>query len=142
MREDKVKPSFFQYFILFSLWRLGNGPRKIFPDINGNENTKIFFTISNTLGIAKTYPVLAAKIFFNFSRTFERSFQVDQIFNLHNFFPTGPIFVYRLYPFSPEPPRQRLGTSMPLTLYRRCGLTNHMMGKVSWDLKRRRSWDS
>ncbi len=75
-----MKPSFFQYFILFSLWRLGNGPRKIFADINGNENTKIFFrnilffSISKTLGIAKTYPVVDAKIFFTFLRTFVKFF--------------------------------------------------------------------
>jgi hypothetical protein len=47
MREDKVKTSFFQYFILFSLWRLGNGPRKIFADINGNENKKKYFCNSH-----------------------------------------------------------------------------------------------
>jgi hypothetical protein len=57
------------------------------------------------------------------------------------------IFFCRLYPFSPQLPRQCLGPICHLTtLNYHCaggaGLPNHMMGEVAWDLKRRRLWVS
>ncbi len=150
MREDKVKPSFFQYFILFILWRLGNGPRKIFADINENENTKIFFfTISNTLVIAKLILFPMRK----FSLTF-RELQLVLFMQIRNltcitFFQRGQCILFSVV-FTPSSPRNlgsfRALPVLPLfltnTANASAGLTNHMMGEVSWDPKRRRQWAS
>ncbi len=50
-------------------------------------------------------------------------------------------FVFcRLYLFSPQPPRQRLAPICHLSTLAGAGLPIHMIGEVSWELKRRRLW--
>ncbi len=62
--------------------------------------------------------------------------------------PTGQCFLFSVVftPLPPTPPRQCLAPTChlsTLTLYiANAGLPIHMIGKVSWDPKRRRAWAS